>query len=231
MTYSDSEESYNSYDDDDNEDYFSSVDDEGDECSDGVDDDDGMDEDESCQSDGDDDDCGDVGGDVVSDDDDDMPQAAERNDKGYVFETEADVRKRQDEVTASVSELLSIPWGLAAVFLRHCRWDAERLENEWFSDERRIHEAVGLAADQGDAATAFNDRPLTCAICFDVHSAGAMISAGCAHYVLLPRVLGRLHPRGGGRRRAVPGAAVPGPELRRARDAGAGARGRRRLRG
>jgi hypothetical protein len=94
MTYSDSEESYNSYDDDDNEDYFSSVDDEGDECSDGVDDDDGMDEDESCQSDG--------------DDDDDMPQAAERNDKGYVFETEADVRKRQDEVTASVSELLSI---------------------------------------------------------------------------------------------------------------------------
>ncbi|XP_066399108.1 cation/H(+) antiporter 15-like isoform X2 [Miscanthus floridulus] len=72
--------------------------------------------------------------------------------------------------------------GTAAVFLRHCRWDPERLENEWFSDERRIREAVGLTADQGDAATAVNDRPLTCAICFDVRSAGEMISAGCAHY-------------------------------------------------
>ncbi|KAG0544836.1 hypothetical protein BDA96_02G310800 [Sorghum bicolor] len=163
--YSDGEESYNSYDDDDSENYSSSVED------------DAMDEDESCQSDGDD-----VGGDVVSDNDDDMPQAAERNDKGYIFETEADVRKRQDEVTASVSELLSVPWGLAAVFLRHCRWDAERLENEWFADERRVREAVGLTAEQGDAATSVNDRPLTCAICFDVHSAGEMISAGCAHY-------------------------------------------------
>ena len=67
MTYSDSEESYNSYDDDDyGEDYFSCVDDEGDECSDG------MDEDESCQSDGD------VGGDVVSDDE---GYAASRREK------------------------------------------------------------------------------------------------------------------------------------------------------
>ncbi|RLN34995.1 uncharacterized protein C2845_PM03G06120 [Panicum miliaceum] len=103
--------------------------------------------------------------------------------EGYDFETEDDVRRCQDEVTARMSELLSVPRGFAAAFLRHCRWDAEQLQNEWLSDERRIRGAVGLAAPgRSDVPTALNDRPLDCGICFDRYAPGEMRSAGCPHY-------------------------------------------------
>ncbi|KAJ1290803.1 hypothetical protein BS78_02G271100 [Paspalum vaginatum] len=113
-------------------------------------------------------------------DDEACPKPEER-EKEYDFETEADVRQRQEEDTAKISELLSVPRGFAAVLLRHCRWDAERLENEWFCDERRVREAVGLTAESG-APTALSDRPLACAICFDLYGPGETISAGCSHY-------------------------------------------------
>jgi hypothetical protein len=94
------------------------------------------------------------------------------------------VRRCQDEVTAEISELLSVPLGFAAAFLWHCRWNAERLKDEWFSDEGRVRCAVGLAAAgrDGDVPTALNALPLTCAICFDPYSPGEMRSAGCSHY-------------------------------------------------
>jgi ariadne-1 len=97
------------------------------------------------------------------DDGDENPKTSE---KGYDFVTEDHVRRCQDEVTAEISDLLSVPRGFAAAFLRHCRWDAERLKDEWFADEQGVREAVGLAAAgrDGDVVpTALNDRPLTCA--------------------------------------------------------------------
>jgi ariadne-1 len=65
-----------------------------------------------------------------------------------------------------------------------CRWDVERLKDEWFSDEGRVHGAVGLAAAgrNGDVPTVFNTLPLTCAICFGPYSPSEMRSAGCSHY-------------------------------------------------
>ena len=152
---------------------------------------------EDCYCDADDDDyegyCSTEGdseyGGGVSDDDDGDQQAMETNDdedkergEGYDFETEDDVRRCQDEVTARMSELLSVPRGFAAAFLRHCRWDAEQLQNEWFSDDRRIRGAVGLAPGRGAVPTALNDRPLDCGICFDRYAPGEMRSAGCPHY-------------------------------------------------
>jgi len=54
---------------------------------------------------------------------------------------------RQEHGSPGAPSLGSGAGGAAAVFLQHCRWDPERLENEWFSDERRIREAMGLTAD------------------------------------------------------------------------------------
>ncbi|TKW34632.1 hypothetical protein SEVIR_2G318200v4 [Setaria viridis] len=151
---------------------------EDDYCCDADDDDyedyNSTDEDNVCQTDSE------YGG--VEDDGDEKPEECE---KDYDFVTEDDVRRCQDEVTAEISDRLSVPRGFAAAFLRHCRWDAERLENEWFADERRVRGAVGLAAAgglDGDVPTALNSLPLTCAICFDIYAPGEMRSAGCSHY-------------------------------------------------
>ncbi|CAN6205067.1 unnamed protein product [Urochloa humidicola] len=122
--------------------------------------------------------------DADDDDDEDIRASAKDRESGYDFVTEDDVRRCQDKVTSEISEVLSVPRGFAAALLRHSRWDAEQLKNDWFSDEARVRAAVGLAPPgqhqpDADVPTALNEEPLTCAICFDLHGAGGMRSAGC----------------------------------------------------
>ncbi|XP_062181850.1 probable E3 ubiquitin-protein ligase ARI5 [Phragmites australis] len=102
--------------------------------------------------------------------------------KRYIVLTEDDVRERQEGDTAKVAEVLSIPSGFAAVLLRHFKWRVVRVLEEWFSDDRRVREAVGLRAYGVPVPMAVNPRQLDCAICFGRFSAGGMRSAGCAHY-------------------------------------------------
>uniref|UniRef100_A0A0E0M4H2 RBR-type E3 ubiquitin transferase n=1 Tax=Oryza punctata TaxID=4537 RepID=A0A0E0M4H2_ORYPU len=103
-------------------------------------------------------------------------------EKTYVVLTEEDVRARQEEDIAKVCEVLSVAPGFAAVLLRRYKWRPVLLQEEWFLDERRILDAVGLPA-YGDAVpTRVNRRWLTCAICFDTFAAGGMRSAGCSHF-------------------------------------------------
>ncbi|TVT99908.1 hypothetical protein EJB05_54699, partial [Eragrostis curvula] len=101
--------------------------------------------------------------------------------KEYDLETEDDVRKKQDEAVAKIAESLAFPPGFAAVALRHFQWDTEQLGNEWFDEQGRIREKLGLPANDGgvDVPTALNDGDLTCAICFDGFGPGEMRSAGC----------------------------------------------------
>ncbi|KAG8050325.1 hypothetical protein GUJ93_ZPchr0009g571 [Zizania palustris] len=100
----------------------------------------------------------------------------------YAVLSEGDVRERHEEETAKIMEVLSVPSGFAAVLLRHYKWRTDQLlQDEWFQDERRIRDAVGLPAD-GAIPTLVNVRRLTCAICFGRYDAGRMRSAGCSHY-------------------------------------------------
>ncbi|CAN6373432.1 unnamed protein product [Urochloa humidicola] len=103
-------------------------------------------------------------------------------EKSYVILSEDDIRHRQSRDTAEVAEVLSIPAGFATVLLRHYKWDPTNLQDDWFSDDRRIRAAAGLPAD-GAAATALSTSPLTCNICFDTFPAGRTRSAACeAHF-------------------------------------------------
>ncbi|CAN6363656.1 unnamed protein product [Urochloa humidicola] len=102
--------------------------------------------------------------------------------------TEDDVRRRQEEVIARVAELLSFPAGFAAALLRHFKWDAGRVEERWFSDDRRIRAAVGLPPEGVPVPTsllttaAAGDSSPTCGICF-AGAGGEMRSAACgAHF-------------------------------------------------
>ncbi|KAL5206085.1 hypothetical protein ABZP36_034294 [Zizania latifolia] len=102
-------------------------------------------------------------------------------EQSYAVLREGDVRARQEEDTAKIMEILSVPSGFATVLLRHYKWRADQLQDEWFLDDRRIRDAVGLPAD-GAVPTLLNLRRLTCAICFGRYEAGGMRSAGCSHY-------------------------------------------------
>jgi ariadne-1 len=109
----------------------------------------------------------------------------------YVVLTEDDVLRRQAEDTAGIAEVLSIPPAFAAFLLRRYKWTPSNLQDDWFSDDRRVRDAAGLpAADGGGGgggaalvvASALSTRPLTCAICFDRYPAGATRSAACSSH-------------------------------------------------
>ncbi|KAL6907833.1 hypothetical protein ACP4OV_002003 [Aristida adscensionis] len=119
-------------------------------------------------------------GDGDGDDGDDDGSVKVDGEQKYVFLTEDDVRARQEADTAEVAEVLSIPAGFAAALLRHLKWQPGRVQEEWFSDDRRLRAAVGLPPHGAPVATARSTRRLTCAICFDGHDTGRTRSAACA---------------------------------------------------
>ncbi|PUZ45741.1 hypothetical protein GQ55_8G249300 [Panicum hallii var. hallii] len=119
-------------------------------------------------------------GDISDAEDTKVEAAAPRT---YLILTEDEVLRRQADDTAKVAEVLSIPPAFAAFLLRRYKWVASSLQDDWFSDERRVRDAAGLPADGGvPVATALSASPLACAICFDAFPAGRTRSAGCSHY-------------------------------------------------
>ena len=116
---------------------------------------------------------------------DDDANAVELAEKRYIVLSQDDIRARQEADTAEVAEVLSVPRGFAAVLLRHYKWRAMRVQDEWFSDDRRIRDAVGMPADDGGVIvpTAHSRERLVCAICFGTFPAGRTRSAACsAHF-------------------------------------------------
>ncbi|OEL25826.1 putative E3 ubiquitin-protein ligase ARI5 [Dichanthelium oligosanthes] len=140
--------------------------------------------DKDCMDEDDDDDIG--GGDS----DDQIYSDAEETEvvesagpTTYVVLTEDEVLARQADDTAKIAEVLSIPPAFAAFLLRRYKWRPSNLQEDWFSDDRRVRDAAGLPADGGvPVATALSPSPVICAICFIWYRAGRTRSAGCSHY-------------------------------------------------
>ncbi|KAJ1276707.1 hypothetical protein BS78_05G235300 [Paspalum vaginatum] len=78
--------------------------------------------------------------------------AASGGRQPYAVLTEDDIAARQEKDTADVAEVLSIPRSFAAVLLRHFKWRPGRVQEEWFSDDRRVRGAVGLLPADGAPA-------------------------------------------------------------------------------
>ena len=129
-----------------------------------------------------------------SDDDDDEEttevdgaEPIERADERYIVLSQDAIRGRQEADIAKVTDVLSVPPGIAAILLRHYKWRVMRLQEEWFSDDRRIRDAVGLPADGGVLVpTALISRrrvAVDCAICFGSFPAGRTRSAACSTHL------------------------------------------------
>ncbi|CAD6252755.1 unnamed protein product [Miscanthus lutarioriparius] len=108
-------------------------------------------------------------------------KAIEPAEQRYIVLSQDAISARQEADIAEVAEVLSVPPGFAAVLLRHYKWRAMRVQEEWFSDDRRIRHAVGLPADGSVLVpTALSRRPLVCAICFGSFPAGGTRPAACS---------------------------------------------------
>ncbi|KAK1661451.1 hypothetical protein QYE76_049610 [Lolium multiflorum] len=127
---------------------------------------------------------------IELDSDDEISPAVKQN---YQVLTEDAVRKIQEERIATVADLIQVPPAFAALVLRHCNWSSMVVQDRWFSDERRVREAVGLPSSGIPVAVKRNVVPLTCALCFDEYSPGQMRSAGCDHFYCRACWRGYLH--------------------------------------
>ncbi|KAK9832545.1 hypothetical protein WJX81_007928 [Elliptochloris bilobata] len=96
----------------------------------------------------------------------------------YVVFSEEQLRERQEEAISAVTSVLSISRGEAVRVLRQCKWDVNRVNEEWFTDMDAVRQKVGILEEQPVASTSGKE---TCQICFDEVQAREMRSARCGH--------------------------------------------------
>ncbi|KQJ99205.1 probable E3 ubiquitin-protein ligase ARI8 [Brachypodium distachyon] len=106
-------------------------------------------------------------------------EAVSRREQRYIVLNETDISERQEEDISKVCAILLIPREEACVLLHHYKWNISKLNDEWFSDEEKVRDIVGLPINGIEFQ---NSRKLTCGICFEGYSSDMMSSAGCAHF-------------------------------------------------
>lgn len=97
--------------------------------------------------------------------------------KNYTILTEADIRRLQDDDVSQLSATLSISKSDSCLLLRHYNWNVTKVHDEWFTDEAKVRDAVGLI--ETPAAIAADES--VCEICFDSHLCREMSAADCGH--------------------------------------------------
>eukprot|EP00879_Flechtneria_rotunda_P014450 GHRR01015099.1.p1 GENE.GHRR01015099.1~~GHRR01015099.1.p1 ORF type:complete len:471 (+),score=115.95 GHRR01015099.1:168-1580(+) len=102
--------------------------------------------------------------------------SAQRKNK-YAVLTKVDISKRQEEAIESVTSILGISDEDAARVLRKYKWDAARVNEEWFSDMDAVRAAVGMVDEAPDPPGTSNK----CMICFETFPRSSMLSAACKH--------------------------------------------------
>ncbi|CAL5014068.1 unnamed protein product [Urochloa decumbens] len=112
-----------------------------------------------------------------------IQQACRRNlvavekSKSHAVLTQQDIHQRLGEELAATAELFSVPADWALALLVHYGWNTLRLHEEWFVEQDRIRDAVGL----GGAAAVPGDEIVTCGVCAEAKPAADTSSAGCDH--------------------------------------------------
>ena len=94
-----------------------------------------------------------------------------------VFECldEACVSRKAEALVVQTSSLLSLSTHEAKALLRFYKWDENRLNDEWFSEEAKVRDKVGLLLEDRDKASGEGTStsaqgavdPSLCGICFE----------------------------------------------------------------
>ncbi|BDA49808.1 probable E3 ubiquitin-protein ligase ARI7 [Coccomyxa sp. Obi] len=101
----------------------------------------------------------------------------------YIVYNEEQLRERQQDAVKAVAGVLSISDGEVVRVLRQFKWDANRVNEEWFADEGSVRRKVGLLEDAPVASTS---GKTTCQICFEEFDLKNMRAARCKHYFCKP---------------------------------------------
>lgn len=81
-----------------------------------------------------------------------------------------DISERQRNVIATISDVLSLTESETAILLRHFNWEAENANDQWFADEEKVRNTLGLLLQPGqkhEPKEAERKEITTCQICFD----------------------------------------------------------------
>ncbi|GAB2229164.1 hypothetical protein Droror1_Dr00023300 [Drosera rotundifolia] len=112
-------------------------------------------------------------------DDDSDEFSSRRHQQNYSILSEADIRQRQEDDISRVSNVLSISRGEAGVLLRHYNWSISKVHDEWFADEEKVRNTVGLLSKPVVKFPCAGE--MNCGICFDTFPCEAMSAAFCGH--------------------------------------------------
>ncbi|XP_010513044.1 PREDICTED: probable E3 ubiquitin-protein ligase ARI11 [Camelina sativa] len=113
--------------------------------------------------------------DELADQDDHM----KRSEKSYVVLKEEDIRKHQRDDIERVSTALSISQVEAIALLLHYQWSVSKVEDEWFTDEEKTRETVGILKEP--VVDVNGEKEIECGICFESYTGGEIERVSCGH--------------------------------------------------
>ncbi|KAM7494414.1 hypothetical protein LguiB_029023 [Lonicera macranthoides] len=102
-----------------------------------------------------------------------------RNQQNYSILSEADIHQRQEESITTISNVLSISRVAAGILLHHYNWSVSKVNDEWFANEEKVREVVGLL--EKSCCPFPTSKEENCGICFEVHPCDGMSAAACGH--------------------------------------------------
>ncbi|XP_010528636.1 PREDICTED: probable E3 ubiquitin-protein ligase ARI8 [Tarenaya hassleriana] len=112
-----------------------------------------------------------------ADDSDDL--IFRRHQQNYTILSEADIRQRQEDDISKIATVLSISRISSVILLRHYNWCVSKVHDEWFADEEKVREAVGLSEKLIVDFPVAGER--TCGICFEDFLCDKLHAAACGH--------------------------------------------------
>ncbi|KAL6216092.1 hypothetical protein ACLB2K_009319 [Fragaria x ananassa] len=108
-------------------------------------------------------------------------------EKNYTLMNEEEIAKLEEDYITKVSTVLSISVSDACLLLPHFNWRVNDLQDEWFADEDKVRDRVGLLKKPVVDHSAAGDLKPTCGICFDEYdysstgSVSSILTASCGH--------------------------------------------------
>ncbi|XP_009785424.1 putative E3 ubiquitin-protein ligase ARI8 [Nicotiana tabacum] len=130
---------------------------------------------------------GDAADDVSAADDDDFIGNIDSDDsddlcakKNYVVLSDDDIRRLMDDDISKVFSVLSISKTEASALLRRYNWSVSKVHEEWFADESKVREAIGLKIN--NKTIQFPElNSVVCVICFEDYSSDGILASACGH--------------------------------------------------
>ncbi|CAH8330975.1 unnamed protein product [Eruca vesicaria subsp. sativa] len=116
-----------------------------------------------------------------TDQDIDNASTSKRSQISYLVLKEEDISKHQKINIEQVSTVLSISQVEAIVLLLHYQWNVSKVEDEWFTDEEKVRELVGIL--NKIVAANLSDRRVNieCGICFESYPHKEVATVSCGH--------------------------------------------------